>query len=160
MAKGYSVELSSKGNIVFPDECVVCRSNAHGQKNNISILPVDYSSAFSNMDVPMHERCSSKYSVSKLMRYGTVFLILAIFLLIFILYFNITKEPFLQYFLKRIIHFAALIIVLIPLLRWHSNHPLPIEGSHGKGKYIFTFEDRPYAEHFAEMNNTHAKKRV
>lgn len=164
MAEGYNVELSSELQIAFPAECLICRRNAHGEKRTIQIGPLDHNLAFSKIkntiDVPMHGRCSKKFGLSFWKRYGFLLICGVVNLIIFAMYFDITKEPTGQYILKRIILMLGFVAVVAPFFIWWHNHPLQIECEYEKGNYVFTFEDRVYAEKFAQLNKTTIKKRV
>lgn len=164
MAEGYNVEISIKSPVEFPDECPICKRNARGNKSTIQIGPLDHNLAFSKIKntivVPMHIGCAKKFGLSFWKRYGFILFCGIVNLVIFAIYFDITKEPTGQYVFKRIILMLGFVLVLAPFIVWWFNHPLPIECEYEKGNYIFTFEDRNYAERFAQLNNAQVKKRV
>lgn len=168
MAEGYNIELSIKSQIEFPAECLMCGRDAKGQKRTIQIGPLNRDIAFSikiknTIDVPMHRSCSDKFGVAFWKRYGLIFILIPLGLFLEI-YFDKTVGPFYKHFGQHLLwdlsFLLGLAALLIPILKWWHNHPLPIECEYEPGKYIFTFKSRTYAERFAQINKTTVKKRV
>ena len=161
MAEGFNVEIISKSQIKYPEECIVCGRNANGQKGKVQVGPLDMNMAFSKkniVEVPMHNRCSTKYKLTFWKRYGFIFIIGAVVLIALIIYTD--YDSISDRLINRIILIIVLSVVLIPILVWHFNRPLPIECEYEKGNYIFTFNNRSYAERFAQINGSKVEKRI
>ena len=163
MVEGYSVELSSKSDILFPAECLMCGHDADGQERTIKIDPFNIDLVLSKrkktVSIPMHRICSKKFGYAFWKRHGII-LVSGTLSLVFYLYFYPPVKPFLKYFLWDVFFMLCFITLLSPFLLWWSRNPLPIECVHKQGVYIFTFTDRCYAESFAQLNKTAIKKGV
>ena len=159
MKNNYIVKISDSQDLIFPEDCVVCGCPHNGQLGNIEMHPSasGYFSSFiwifslldkissrkSLLSIAGHQSCLR--SVRRSYWFRTL-----LFLLIITPIYIIGREQG----VNRLYMLFICILLALPFVLWEYSRPLPIEYDYEKGKYVFTFTNRSYAERFASLNNT------